>query len=108
MNTTHDTTTPAGSVERPVLRVRINRGALVSQDRATGRWPATRAGEDIDPDMEFDAEWSGRWWDCKANGFGRLRSRGETGGYGNGSIFVHSRDGVTVVDELQNPQVTGA
>jgi len=103
---TDQTTTEGRSFERPVLRVRINRGALVSQDRAIGRWPETRAGENIDPDMVFDAEWSGRWWwECRADGFGRLRSRGETGGYGNGSIFVHSHDGVTVVDELQNTAV---
>jgi hypothetical protein len=101
------TTTDGHSQEQPVLRVRINRGALVSQDRGIGRWPATSAGEATDPDMVFDAEWSGRWWDCRADGFGRLRSRGETGGYGNGSIFVHSRDGVTVVDELQNTKTKG-
>jgi hypothetical protein len=103
------TTTPEGrSFERPVLRVRINTDALVSQDRSIGRWPATASGAKIDPDMEFDAEWTGRWWDCRADGYGRRSWKGEAGGYGNGSIFVYSRDGVTIVDESHNNDVIGA
>ena len=92
----------AGSqFERSVRRVRINVGALVSQDHGVGRWP----GDDVDADMEFDAEWNGRWWDCRADGFGRLASRGEPGGYGNGSIFVHDHEGVTLLDDAPHAQV---
>jgi hypothetical protein len=80
-------------------RVRINIGALVGQDFGTGKWPATAAGEDVDPDMEFDAEWTGEWWDCRADGFGRRSWRGEAGAYGNGSIFVFDINGVTFADQ---------
>jgi hypothetical protein len=48
--------------------------------------------------MEFDADWNGRWWDCRADGFGRRTWLGETGGYGNGSIFVHDINGVAFAD----------
>lgn len=99
-------TTPEGrSFERQVLRVRINTGALVSQDRGIGRWPATASGAEVNPDMEFDAEWTGRWWECSADGYGRRSWDGEVGGYGNGSIFVHSLDGVTIVDESQKTTI---
>ena len=99
-------TTPEGhSFERQVLRVRINTGALVSQDRVVGQWPATASGAVVDQDMEFDAEWTGRWWECRADGHGRRSWAGEVGGYGNGSIFVHSLDGVTIVDESQKTTI---
>ena len=78
-------------------RVRIKVGAMVSQDYRVFRWPAT-ASSDADPDMEFDAEWNGRFWDCRADGFGRRRWRGDDGEYGNGSIFVHDHGGVEFAD----------
>lgn len=94
-----DTTTAGGSpLDGVVRRVRIKVGALVSQDFGYGRWPATKSGEDVSPDMEFDAEWTGEWWDCMADGFGRRAWLGEGGGYGNGSIFVHDINGVEYAD----------
>lgn len=76
--------------------VRIRVGATVSQDFGVGRWPATKSGEDVDPDMEFEAEWTGKYWDCRADGFGLK----EGGGYGNGSIFAFGMDAVEVVRAL--------
>lgn len=73
---------------------RIKVGAFITQDFGGRRWPATKSGADVDPDMEFDCEWKGSFWDCRADGYGMLRSRGEAGEYGNGSIFVHEREGV--------------
>lgn len=94
----HDETSGAdGRLEPVVGRVRIKTGATVSQDCKIGMWPATASGDDIDPDMEFDAEWRGSWWDCRADGYGRRSWYGERGGYGNGSIFVHDRNGVTLL-----------
>lgn len=79
--------------------VRINIGASIMQDMAFGRWPATRDGKEVDPDMVFEAEWVANrgYWDCMADGFGRRKWLGEAGGYGNGSIFVLGEDSVTVV-----------
>lgn len=80
-------------------RVIINVGAPVSQDHGFGKWPSTKSGEEVDPDMVFDAEWTGRWWECRADGFGRQSWLGETGGYGNGSICVHDINGVRPAEE---------
>jgi hypothetical protein len=100
----------AGPVDCKVGRVRINVGAAVAQDMAFGRWPATRAGGDVDPDMVFDAEWNAGvgYWDCRADGYGRRTWKGEAGGYGNGSIFAFGRDSVTLLDDAPNAEVTGA
>jgi hypothetical protein len=76
------------------MRGRIKVGALITQDFATGRWPAARIGTDTDPDIEFECEWKGSFWECIADGYGMLRSCGDAGEYGNGSIFVHDVDGV--------------
>lgn len=87
------------------MQGRIKRGAGIMQDRCFGKWPnclpprSEYAGEKYryeakDPDMVFDVEWTGRYWDCKADGYGMLRVRGEGGEYGNGSIFVHGYDDV--------------
>jgi hypothetical protein len=92
----------AGPVEREVRRVRIKVGSMVVQDYACGQWPANRAGADIDPETVFDAEWNGKYWECRADGYGRQSWKGEVGGYGNGSIFVCRRDGVTAVDPEPN------
>jgi len=91
------------------MQGRIKRGAEVFHDRHFGTWPSCcpplseydgqeYRHEARDTDMVFDVEWSGRSWACKANGYGMLRSRGEDGEYGNGSIFVLDRDGVELLD----------
>ena len=79
------------------MRGRIKIGALISQDHAVGKWPATRTGDEVDPDMEFDVEWNGKFWDCRADGIGRRSWLGESGGYGCGSIFVHDKNGIEVI-----------
>lgn len=84
---------------------RIKVGARITQDFGFGKWPATRSGADVDPDMEFDCAWKGTFWDCRADGYGMLRSRGEVGEYGNGSIFVHEREGVIA---SSNAELRGA
>ena len=107
--TTDATQTTAGSspVECQVRRVRIKVGAIVSQDHAFGRWPATRAGGDVDPDMVFDAEYSGAgYWECRADGHGRRSWMGEEGGYGNGSIYAFGDDAVTVLGDGPNVLVS--
>jgi len=90
------------------MQGRIKRGAGIFQDHHFGKWPnccpprSEYEGEEYkyeakDPDMVFEVEWTGRHWDCKADGYGMLRSRGEGGEYGNGSIFVSDPDGVELV-----------
>lgn len=80
-------------------RVRINVGAFIGQDFGFGHWPATGDGSDVDPCMVFDAEWNGKAWECRADGYGRRAWCGETGNYGNGAIIVFGYEGVTVLDE---------
>lgn len=83
------------------MQVRIKIGTGIFQDHAFGKWPDCKPpqseyeGEEYDqttkfPDAEFAAEWKGNYWDCKRSGYG-----GEP--YGNGSIFVHNKDGVIPV-----------
>lgn len=99
------------------MQGRIKRGAGIFQDHHFGKWPnccppkSEYEGEEYkyeakDPDMVFEVEWTGNHWDCKADGYGMLRVRGEAGEYGNGSIFVSSRDGVELVGS--NANFTGA
>ena len=96
-------------VERLVGRVRIKEGASIFQDHHFGKWPnccppnSEYEGEEYqyvakNPDMEFDGEWNGRYWDCKSDGYGHLKSRGDTGAYGNGSIFVIGLDSVEILN----------
>jgi hypothetical protein len=49
--------------------------------------------------MVFDMVWNGDYWECKADGYGYLKSRGENGEYGNGSIFVQDCYGVEIYAE---------
>lgn len=85
-------------------------GAEIFQDHHFGKWPQCyppqKEYQDEEyqcqaknPDMIFDVEWNGSYWKCKADGYGRMRRRGENRGYGSGSIFVLKFDGV----ELVNP-----
>ena len=82
------------------MRGRIKVGTGVMQDHGFGKWPATKAGDNVDPDMEFQCEWTGIFWDCRADGHGFLRGRGDIGEYGNGSICVRDKDGVIEVTDL--------
>ena len=95
-------------LDRIVWRGRIVEGSLIFQDHHFGKWPqccppiSEYDGEEYQyrskrPDMVFDVEWTGHHWDCKADGYGYLRSRGEAGEYGSGSIFVSAFDGVELV-----------
>jgi hypothetical protein len=87
------------------MQGRIKIGAMIGHDRSYGKWPAcfpsgcsqTGKYEADDPNMIFDVEWKGSYWNCKADGFGMLRCNGEVGEYGNGSIFVFDRDGVELL-----------
>jgi hypothetical protein len=105
MTKPEDTTAAAGApFERPVRRVRINIGALVSRDHKFGRWPAIKNGTDVDADMVFTALRRSNGWECRAFGYGQL---GQDDSYGNGPIFVIGADGVTVLDEPSNAEVSG-
>lgn len=75
------------------MQVRIKHGASIFQDFQSRTWPQITEN----PDIEFTAEWNGRYWDCRADGYGHLTSRGDTGDYGNGSILVHGYDNVEII-----------
>ena len=94
--------------EKIIGRGRIKEGAGIFQDHHFGRWPACCPPESEwvgssnpycakDPDMLFDVEWDGRCWVCKADGYGHLKSQGDPGEYGSGSIYVKAFDGVELV-----------
>jgi hypothetical protein len=72
----------------PIFKAKIKAGAPISQDIRYMRWPACLApgGGDVaaDPDMEFDVQDQGEYFDLSAPGYGIK------GQYGNGSIFVSS------------------
>jgi hypothetical protein len=86
------------------MKGRINIGAGVSHDFSYGKWPFCKAPkshgggyEAQDPDMIFDVEWRGSYWDCRCDGYGRT-AKG-LGDYGNGSIFVREKEGVTLIKD---------
>lgn len=87
---------------------RIKRGAGIMQDFHFGKWPSCCPPgseyedeeyryEAKDPDMVFDVKREGNGWVCKADGYGRLRARGEKGEYGNGCILVSDIGGVELL-----------
>jgi len=95
-------------------RVRIKRGSGIFQDHGFGRWPTCAPpaseyeGEEYkheakDPDMEFIGRWcsSGEFWDCKADGYGHMKSSGDPGEYGNGSISVSKFDSVEILGDVE-------
>ena len=94
---------PATAAKKPAelatKRVRINAGALVTQDHSSWKWCGMKDGAEIDQNIIFDAEWNGGYWDCRSDGYGRRSWRGEEGEYGNGSIFVRDHGGVTLLDD---------
>jgi len=113
VTTRGEATQAARPLDRRVGRGRIVEGAGIFQDHRFGEWPqccpprSEYEGDEYqycakDPDMVFDVEWNGRYWNCKADGYGYLRSRGESGEYGSGSILVQEFDGV----ELVTPNAT--
>lgn len=64
----------------------IKVGATVSHDFRVFSWPEELAG------VVFDAEEaSGGRLICRADGYGHLKSKGDPGEYGNGSIFLPNR-----------------
>ena len=76
------------------MKGRIKIGAFVGQDFEYGRWPATKSGEDVNPNMEFEITKQPFGWSCVADGFGVLNGKGRYGRYGNGSIHVYDNDGI--------------
>lgn len=72
------------------MKVRIKVGKTIIHDQSLRAWPVPG----VDPDMEFDAEWCSPFWDCRSDDYGRKEWEGETGGYGNGSIFAFGEDAV--------------
>ena len=81
------------------MKGRIKLGAGLMQDYHFGRWPyclvpKSQGGgyEAKNPNMLFDVEWKGSYWDCRTDGFGKTKDgKGE---YGCGSIFVSDKHGV--------------
>ena len=90
---------------------KIKRGAQTFQDHHFDKWPGCEPpskeyeGEPYqylakNPDMLFEARWNGRYWDCKADGYGHLKLYGDNGDYGNGSIYVNGFTNVDIVEVL--------
>lgn len=80
------------------MKGRIKIGASIFQDMGVGKWPscsAPKSNPHPDPDMIFSMKWCGKYWDCKARGFG------EHPDYGNGSIFVHDINGVIPIGDVE-------
>ena len=76
---------------------RIKEGAIISQDFSVDKWPAQASGEPIDKNKVFEIEWHDSFWTCKADGYGLQEPKGR---YGNGSIFVHDKNGVAPIVEI--------
>lgn len=88
-------------------KVRIKKGSPIFHDFAFGKWPACKPPSDeYDngayeyitkfPDAFFDAEWTGKYWNCIRDGYGSKNN------YGNGSIFVYEKDGVEILHQETN------
>lgn len=88
------------------MKGRIKIGAEIYQDFSYGKWPDCKPpkseydGEDYQyttkfPDRIFEVSWDESWnaWDCRADGYGSHTD------YGNGSISVHRRESVEIIDE---------
>ncbi len=90
---------------------RIKEGASIFQDHHFDKWPGCKPpakeyeGDPYqrqakNPAMLFEARWNGRYWECKADGYGHLRSNKDPGDYGNGSILVHGFSNVDIIEVL--------
>ena len=93
--------------ENKPLKGRIKIGTKIHQDRHFVSWPdclPPRKNPIVDPDMVFYVTWvssgNGGYWDCVAPGYGQLGT-GNTDNYGNGSIYVHDKEGVELVDSSE-------
>jgi hypothetical protein len=64
---------------------KIKPGARVWMDFSVIIWPYRKQ----DKDLQFDVEYNGEHFDCKANGYGK---RGNVESYGQGSLFVSNMD----------------
>jgi hypothetical protein len=85
------------------MQGRIKRGAGIFQDRNFCKWPnccpprSEYESEEYqyeakDPDMVFEVEWTGNHWDCKADGYGMLRSHGGLSWWGRTLSVVAYRN----------------
>ena len=98
---------PLADKEQKPLKGRIKIGAKIHQDKHFLTWPdclPPRKNPVVDPEMVFFVTWvssgNGGYWDCVAPGYGQLGT-GVTGDYGNGSIFVHDKEGIELADSLE-------
>ena len=98
---------PLADKEQKPLKGRIKIGAKIYQDKHFLTWPdclPPRKNPVVDPEMVFFVTWrssgNGGYWDCVAPGYGQLGT-GDSGNYGNGSIFVHDKEGVELVNSLE-------
>ena len=101
-------------MEKTIIVGRIKNGASISQDMGFGKWPACKPprseyeNEDWKevtkyPDALFYMTWTGRCWDCRRDGYGAMKSKGIEGEYGNGSIFVHDKEGIEIIGTNAKP-----
>ena len=78
------------------MRVKIKPGAFIGHDFGYFNWPDCKPpnSKPANVDYEFDAVWNDKagFWECMRPGYGEIN-----GEYGNGSIFVFSKDGVEEV-----------
>jgi hypothetical protein len=84
---------------------RIQRGAKIFHDLGSCVWPQCKPpkseydgkpykGVTTDPDKEFEVEWDGSRWKCRADGYGLFAGEGE---YGNGAILIRDYDSVEII-----------
>ena len=63
------------------------------QDFRIFKWP-----EDLS-EVVFEVKEEGTGYGCKADGYGHLKSEGDPGDYGNGRVFVLSKEDVLLAQE---------
>jgi hypothetical protein len=70
-------------MDKPVIKfiAQIKRGAVAHMDFQAFKWPYY----DKDVNAFFTVEYNGRYFDCKAHGYGE---RGSSESYGSGSVLV--------------------
>ena len=91
-----------------IYLIRIKKGTSIFQDMTYSSWPECKPPQSEYkndkwkrktkfPNALFTAIKKNGYWDCKRDGYGHLKSRGDLGEYGNGSIFVYNKDGVDII-----------